>query len=73
MDSCQAPDGGTDGQNHHSNAVASNAVTAHADTFHYFLAMPRELQDMVWEEALEPPSVLCFTVNCTRSPEDQTQ
>lgn len=68
MDSCQAPDGGTGGQNHHSNAVP-----AHADTFHYFLAMPRELQDMVWEEALEPPSVLCLTVNCTRSPEDQTQ
>ncbi|KAK7699588.1 hypothetical protein SLS64_011542 [Diaporthe eres] len=34
--------------------------------------MPAELRDAVWEEALESPSVLCFTVNLTWNPEDQT-
>lgn len=46
---------------------------AKANTFHYFLAMPVELQDVVWEEALESPGVLCVTVNFTWGLEDQKQ
>ncbi|KAG6355397.1 hypothetical protein INS49_003359 [Diaporthe citri] len=64
----QVPHGDMGGQNLHLNAVPANA-----NIFHHFLAMPVELQDTVWEEALESPSVLCFTVNSTWSPEDQTQ
>lgn len=68
MASAPVPDGDMGGQNQHLNVASANA-----NTFHYFLAMPVELQDVVWEEALESPSVLCFTVNLTWNPEDQTQ
>lgn len=68
MASPPVPDGDMGGQNQHFDAAPANA-----NTFHHFLAMPVELQDMVWEEALESPSVLCFTVNFTWSPEDQAQ
>lgn len=68
MASHQAPGGGTSGQDHHSSMAR-----AKANTFHHFLAMPVELQDVVWEEALESPGVLCVTVNFTWGLEDQKQ